>query len=264
MTHDDDLGEFLGRRPDEDADLELPAAAARVRELLGSPAAWDEPDPGTLDAVLSRIAAERDSVAPDVGRPGAPGPTTSAPATLEPEAAVPEAAAPETAERQAAAQAAPAPVAVPTTPAPAYRARRRWFALAAGVALLGGGAAGGWFAQDQFNNRGEVVTLAGTELAPDASAVARVRDTASGVRIALDVSDLAPAEPGTFYAAWLRSDDGDLVPIGTFHVREGTDTVELWAGVELENYPLITVTLQQEGAGEASSGQVVLRGEIAG
>ena len=40
--------------------------------------------------------------------------------------------------------------------------------------------------------------------------------------------------------------------------------VELWSGVPLDRYPTLTVTLQQEGAGQESSGQVVLSGEVGG
>ena len=36
----------------------------------------------------------------------------------------------------------------------------------------------------------------------------------------------------------------------------------LWSGVDLERYPTLTVTLQQEGAGAESSGQVVLSGTV--
>jgi Anti-sigma-K factor rskA len=103
--------------------------------------------------------------------------------------------------------------------------------------------------------------VAGTELAPDASAVARVEETGSGVAIELDVRDLPPAEPGTYYHAWLKGPDG-LVTVGTFHMQDGDNTVELWSGVPLDRYPTLTVTLQQEGAGQESSGQVVLTAEI--
>jgi hypothetical protein len=60
----------------------------------------------------------------------------------------------------------------------------------------------------------------------------------------------------------VRSDDGDLVSIGTFHLRGGAAMVTLWSGVPLEDYPTLTVTLQREGAGTDSSGEVVLRGSL--
>ena len=74
---------------------------------------------------------------------------------------------------------------------------------------------------------------------------------------------LPPAPPGTYYQAWVKG-DGGLVTIGTFHMQGGDDTVELWSGVPLDEYPTITVTLQDEGGGQESSGRVVLTGVIGG
>lgn len=158
------------------------------------------------------------------------------------------------------------PPAGPPTPAPSRWAqdRRRGLAamsavaavvLVAGVAVLvtGGGA----------DDRGREYTVAGTSLAPEASAVATVEEVAAGVAIELDVRGLPPAEPGTYYQAWLKGPDG-LVTVGTFHMQGGDDEVELWSGVPLDRYPTLTVTLQQEGGGPASSGQVVLSGQVGG
>jgi Anti-sigma-K factor rskA len=108
---------------------------------------------------------------------------------------------------------------------------------------------------------GESFTLAATDVIPDASAGATVESTGSGLAISLNVDGLPPAEPGTFYQAWMRGDTGS-VPIGTFHARQGDGPIELWSGVDVADYPTMTVTVQQEGAGPESSGIVVLRGEI--
>ncbi len=108
---------------------------------------------------------------------------------------------------------------------------------------------------------GESFALADTEVVPGASGSATVESTGSGLSISLTIDGLPPAEPGTFYQAWMRSET-DSVPIGTFHAREGDGPIELWSGVDVADYPLMTVTLQQEGAGPESSGIVVLRGEI--
>ena len=106
------------------------------------------------------------------------------------------------------------------------------------------------------------IALAGTDLAPGASADARLIDTDAGVVVLLDVRDLPPAPEGFYYQGWVRNAD-EGVTIGTFHMRGGDNEIELWSGVPLEDYPVITVTLQREGDGPASSGDVVLRGEIA-
>jgi hypothetical protein len=108
---------------------------------------------------------------------------------------------------------------------------------------------------------GTVVALAGTDLAPDASGEAVLRDTPSGVEVRLDLEGLEPAPEGFYYQGWLKGPDG-AVTIGTFHAREGADDVVLWAGVDIDDHPTLTVTLQEEGAGAESSGRVVLSGEI--
>lgn len=222
--------------------------AEDLRALLADGATWAEPDPAGLDSLLASIAAESgdgsgrparrlESVPPPVPEPGPP--------------------------------AAPAPVA-PSPGAPAHirrdgaRRPRRGLVLAAAAALVVvAGVAGAIVATRGADDpAGTEVAIAGTELAPGASATAHVQETGSGLDITLDVSDLPPAEPGTYYQAWVRNAEGETVTIGTFHMRGGDDEVDLWAGVDLEDYPTLTVTLQQEGAGPASSGQVVLAGEI--
>lgn len=105
------------------------------------------------------------------------------------------------------------------------------------------------------------VALVGTDVAPNASAVAQVSDTRSGLRVVLDVSGLSPADAGTYYQGWVRGDSG-AVTIGTFHLRGGDGEVELWAGVTSDEYPGISVTIQQVGGGAESSGVVVLSGEL--
>lgn len=101
------------------------------------------------------------------------------------------------------------------------------------------------------------VVLAGTRLAPGASATAKLHATPSGLAIELDVSGLPPSPRGYYYQAWMKGPRG-LVTIGTFHLRGGPGTVELWSAVSLTDYPAITVTREPEDGNPASSGQVVL------
>ena len=75
--------------------------------------------------------------------------------------------------------------------------------------------------------------------------------------VVLDVSKLPPSPPGFYYQAWMKGPHG-LVTIGTFHMRGGPRTVELWSAVSLADYPVITVTREPEDGNPASSGQVVL------
>ena len=148
------------------------------------------------------------------------------------------------------------------------RRRPRWLtgrhvlAAAAAVVLVIAGTAIGIRALTDDNPAGQQVALAGTPLAPEASGEAEIVSTPSGFKITLDIEGLAPAPPGTYYQAWLKSADADLVTIGTFHARGGGHAIILWSGVDPDDYDLLTVTLQQVGQGADSSGQVVLAGPL--
>jgi hypothetical protein len=140
-----------------------------------------------------------------------------------------------------------------------HRQLRRPALLVAAAAALGAATAVG---VTQFSPSDDAqMAMAGTPLATQAHADVELRDTASGVRITMDIERLPPAPAGTFYQGWVKGDRG-IVAIGTFHLREGSRQVVLWSGVELADYPKLTVTLQSEGAGPASSGKVVLAGNI--
>jgi hypothetical protein len=154
------------------------------------------------------------------------------------------------------------PVAQPTT---SGKRRRSWsrpvFVAAAAAAAVVTIAIGAVLLTRDGGPDGEQFALAATDVVPGASGRATVEATGSGLSISLSVDGLPPAEPGTFYQAWMRSDAGSI-PIGTFHAREEDGLIELWSGVDVADYPTMTVTIQQEGAGPESSGIVVLRGEI--
>jgi len=151
-----------------------------------------------------------------------------------------------------------------TTP-PATRHRRTWMRPVLTVAAATVGvlavALGAVLVTGDGDDDSESFALAATDVIPDATGSATVESTGSGLSISLTIEGLPPAEPGTFYQAWMRSDT-DSVPIGTFHARGGDGPIELWSGVEIADYPTMTVTVQEEGAGPESSGIVVLRGDI--
>ncbi len=72
----------------------------------------------------------------------------------------------------------------------------------------------------------------------------------------LRAPDLERLPDGQFYQAWLRSADGKrLVAVGTFH---SGDEVILWAGVKVEDFPTLTVTIEPDDGDAASSGNRVL------
>jgi hypothetical protein len=204
----------------------------RAEALLADPLLWEEAPPGIEDAVVAAIAAERAAGGPDAADD----------------------------------------LAIRRTARSRRVAGRGWSrpfvagaAAAAAAVLLVVGVVSLTATDEGSDGNGVEVALAGTDLAPGAAAVADVADTPQGTRIVLDVAGLAAAPDGTYYQAWLRedADDGDSVSAGTFHLRGGDGVIELWAGVTLEDYPVLTVTLQDESGGPESSGEVVLRGAAA-
>ncbi len=134
-------------------------------------------------------------------------------------------------------------------------------AVAASILLIGGFFATQTLTQPSF----EVVAMAGTPDAADASGVAKLDRTDDGLRILLDVTNLPPAPEGSYYQAWLvRPSPKSRISAGTFHLRGGGDTqIELWSGVSPSTYPTLSVTLQEE-SDPLAPGTVVLLGEILG
>jgi hypothetical protein len=134
---------------------------------------------------------------------------------------------------------------------------RRWGVVAAAalvVLLIGIGVS------DLFRTDPVDFVLAGTELAPSASADVRIIDTPAGVVLRLAVFGLDPAGPGTYYQGWVVAGE-DAVSVGTFHMRGGDGAVSLWSGVDPERFRMLIVTVQSEDAGPARSDRVVLRGQ---
>lgn len=150
-----------------------------------------------------------------------------------------------------------------TPPAePAVRSARRPLLLAAGsvaaIALLVFGIVSVF--DEQIAET--VVAMTGTDLAPAASGIASLRPTPSGWYIGLDVSGLPAAPEGSYYEGWVWSDDDHGVSIGTFHLRAGDDSVVLWSGVDVAEYPAIWVTLEDETEGPEASDQIVMKGRV--
>jgi hypothetical protein len=221
-VNEDELAEFLENgRRTAGEGAPRRDAAARARDLLGDEAVWAEPPPHGVDRLLASIGAE---------------------------------------SRGHVAAAGPRAVGAPEDGGSQRRRRLVILSAAAAVVILAG-VLGVLVRSGGDGGDARDFAIPGTELAPAASATATVEETGSGVAIELDVSGLPPAEPGTYYQAWVKGPDG-LVTVGTFHMRDGDDKVELWSGVLLERYPTLTVTLQEEGAGQESSGRLVLSGPI--
>ena len=156
---------------------------------------------------------------------------------------------------------------VPLESARRARERRtfpRWLVAAAAVAVIAVGAVvvvratsdGSESASDTTET-----TLAGTDLAPDATATAFFTPTPAGLKILLDADGLAGAKQGEMYEAWI-SDGSVRVSAGTFHLRNGHNPIELWAGTDDPRFHIITVTIEPIDGVAESSGQIVLKGEF--
>ncbi len=159
-----------------------------------------------------------------------------------------------------------APPVVVTAP----RRRRRWLTPAATAVL--GAAAAALVAFAAWPNRttevasgpgGTPVVMKGTDLAPEADGTAAVKKLGSGWAISIAIPDLPWREGTDFYQVWVRDCAKQyLVPAGSFHDLK---KVVAWAGVSLDEFPVITVTretLAPNGPGQASSGEVVASGEL--
>lgn len=212
---------------DDDVDQELAL-------LLADPSLWLEPGPVVEADVLDAIRAERTSQAVD-----------AAVSNRSPQGTV-----------------------VP------MRSRRRAWSTQFAAGLVGAAAAAliaivvvrssDDDAESAVDPAASTFELSGTELAPGFSGTGEVEVQPSGTLIRMAVSGLPRREGGDFYEAWLKSCDGtQLVPIGTFH---DMDRATGWAGVKVQDFPLLTVTAEQiagpNDPEQGSSGQVVVTGAI--
>jgi hypothetical protein len=208
-----------------------PARHAAVERLLDDPALWTEVPLGLRERVL---AAATDPAAPDEGQE--PRPVTS----------------PSDRPRHAAGHRAGR--------RPVHRRRAPVLAAAAVLAACLGIAGALSLAGDDPAPTAEVA-LAGTEAAPGASATAQLIDEPAGVRVRLDVEGLEGASAGTFYEAWLVGETGK-VSAGSFHLRGDQDHIDLWLGVDPDDYDAVSVTRQPLAGGTTAEGVVVLRGDL--
>jgi hypothetical protein len=284
-VNEDELSQFLeaGAHPLARARKGALRPAEEVRDLLGAEVMWVEPDPGGADALLATIRREvamaegtpedLADLPADVGAlPFRPPAWSGAPAEAfgPPAEPVPVGAGVGPGPG-AGAGAGMSPSSRPAHASHAAPTGRRWSAVRIPVPVLAAAAALVVIVgivgvirvtRDEDHPTGAEFAIAGTPLVPNASANAMVEDQAAGVSIKLDVKGLPPAEPGTYYQAWVSGSSG-AVTVGTFHMRGGDGWIYLWSGVETDRYPTLNVTLESEGIDPTSSGLVVLSGRIA-
>ncbi len=216
-------------------------------ETLGDETTWARPSPHVRDAVLAAIAAE---VAASTVVPITPEVADWA-ATAEPVSAVNLGG-----DRVSGTSAGRSRSRAASLP----KSRSRRLTMAAAVLITAGLLAAGYMAGvgggSGFDHEFVVESL---DPAEDARATVGLISEPSGWEIRLLVEELPAAEPGSYYAAWLQGPD-ELVPIGSFHQRGGPEEIILWAGVNVDAYDTLLVTLQQEGDPPRPSDVVVLRG----
>jgi len=214
---DDDRIHYLAGEPASALDPAEQAGLDNLRALLADPSVWAEPGPYLENKVTAAVA-----------------------------------------------RAAADPRSEPDGPVPARAARRRrgrrpWvvaalggLATAAAIAIAVPVIAGGGSHPVQYQ-----AALAGTALAPAATAQVTLTQTQSGWQISLHGHGLPRLDNGLYYEAWLKNPAGILVPIGTFNQPQN---VTLWAGVPPTQFPTVTITRQRANGNPASSGQRVLVG----
>lgn len=236
MNDDERIAYLAGEPTGSIDDMEARADLDELRALLADPGLWDEPAPTLEDAVVNAVTKAAGTSAARTIAPLPPAETATTIRASEPAAPV---------------------ISID-------RHRRRWIrssmllgaAAAAVVAVVAAMVVTG----DKNDAETFSMTLAPTEALPAASGAATLTRTDSGWRIELDATGLPRLDEGDFYQAWLRNDDGTLVPVGTFN--EGADVV-LWAGVSPALYPTLTITRESDDNDQASSGDRVLVGTIA-
>jgi Anti-sigma-K factor rskA len=124
-------------------------------------------------------------------------------------------------------------------PAAKRVSRRSWVAAAVLLVVLGGA-----FALVTERTPDWTIPLVAVGGDPANSAIVDGWNTATGTRLQLRISGIAPAPPGHYYEIWLTALDGRHVSAGSF---QAAGTVSAWAGVSRSEFPRIWITLEAMG-----------------
>ena len=137
--------------------------------------------------------------------------------------------------------------------------RRVMVSLAAAAVLVVIGAIGvGLVAQN--DNRAEVVASTTLDvLEGSASATAQVVRVGDEDRLVVTAQNMEPAPPGTHYELWLV--DPDVTDPRSLGPMTGTTEVTVPDSIDLSEYPVVDISLQQDGM-VAHSGLSLLRGTL--
>jgi hypothetical protein len=142
------------------------------------------------------------------------------------------------------------------------RTPRPWL-LAVAAAVVGAAVGAGAVAVLQGGDD-DGAPLAAAALDPledaDASGSARVVERADGTRV-LEVDLRAPDLQDAYYEVWLLEPDvSGLVPLGT--TQAGTTVFEIPAGLDLDQFPVVDVSVEPLDGDPSHSGDSVVRGVL--
>lgn len=157
---------------------------------------------------------------------------------------------------------APAPVAPPSNVVPLRPRRSRTLLLTVAAAVAGAVIGAGAVAVLQGGDDGAAVAAAALDPLEDADASgsARVVERSDGTRV-LEVDLQAPSLDDAYYEVWLLTPDvSGLVPVGT--TQAGTAVFEIPAGLDLDEYAVVDVSVEPLDGNPAHSGDSVARGVL--
>jgi anti-sigma-K factor RskA len=133
------------------------------------------------------------------------------------------------------------------------------------VALLGGVVV----SQLGGGGRGQVIELALTaQPGVSGRATVELRPVDDGVAVDMEVSGLAPNQPGTVYECWFVGPGDSLerpnrVSAGTFTVgASGRASLRMHSAADLRRFPVMGVTLEEDGGDPMRTGNKILVGAI--
>lgn len=147
------------------------------------------------------------------------------------------------------------------TPRPA-RKPVRWYALAASVGVIVGGIAGALIVTNQGSDT--IVPVASAELAPlegfSSTGVAEVVQTTQGPALSVSVDALEPIDG--YYEVWLlKPDASGMVSVGILDSAD-QGLYPLPAGIPLEEFPVVDVSIEEFDGNAAHSAVSVVRGSL--
>jgi hypothetical protein len=150
----------------------------------------------------------------------------------------------------------------PIAPVVPLRRPRRPLLLVAAAALVGGVVGAGVVAVVELDDDGDAVTAVALDPLEDsdASGRAQVIEQDDGTRV-VQIDLDAPSLDDEFYEVWLI--DTDVVGMVTLGVaRPGTQTFEIPADLDLGEFPIVDVSVEELDGDPTHSGVSVARGQL--